>query len=145
MVLVHTNADESTGDQDAIVPGHRSHGLSVSSVARLMQPPRRGTIASSQYKGLVAARVPGKRNQYREYHKDQHYLFEQVAYCREFTVCFDSECAIFSCDDMNMVKVGALAVSRYHQIQRFFPTDDAPNARFSYPWLSHYTLRIHET
>ena len=40
---------------------------------------------------------------------------------------FDNECAIFSCDDMNRIKVGALAVSRYHQIQRFFPVDDAPN------------------
>ena len=28
---------------------------------------------------------------------------------------------------MNKIKVGALAVSRYHQIQRFFPVDDAPN------------------
>ena len=40
---------------------------------------------------------------------------------------FSSECAIFSCDDMNKVKVGALAVSRYHQIERFYPTEDAPN------------------
>ena len=111
----------------ATVTGLRSHRRSVSSVARLMQPPQCGTIASSRYKGLVAARVPGKRNQFREDHKDQHYLFAQVAYRREFTVCFDSECAIFSCDDMNKVKVGALAVSRYHQLQRFFPTDDAPN------------------
>ena len=28
---------------------------------------------------------------------------------------------------MNKVKVGALAVSRYHQIERFFPVDDSPN------------------
>ena len=42
----------------ATVPGLRSHGLSVSSVARLMQPLRRGTIASSRYKALVTARVP---------------------------------------------------------------------------------------
>ena len=40
---------------------------------------------------------------------------------------FSSECAVFSCDDMNKIKVGALAVSRYHQIQRFFSTDDVPN------------------
>ena len=40
---------------------------------------------------------------------------------------FDNECAIFSCDDMNRIKVGALAVSRHRQIQRFFPVDDAPN------------------
>ena len=109
------------------VPGLRGRGISTSSVARLIQPPRRGTIASSRYKGLVAARVPGKRNQYREFHKDQHYLFSQVAYRREFSVMFENECAVFSGDDMNKVKVGALAVSRYHQIQLFFPVEDAPN------------------
>ena len=40
---------------------------------------------------------------------------------------FSSECAIFSCNDMNKIKVGALALSRYHQIERFYPTEDAPN------------------
>ena len=40
---------------------------------------------------------------------------------------FSEECAIFSADDMNKIKVGALAVSRYHQIQRYFSTEDAPN------------------
>ena len=72
-------------------------------------------------------RVPGKRNAYREDHPDQHYLFARVAYRREFSEMFSSECAIFSCDDMNKVKVGALAVSRYHQIDHFYPTEDAPN------------------
>eukprot|EP00731_Ephydatia_muelleri_P006878 Em0003g1126a len=91
------------------------------------KPPRHGTRASLRYKGQVAARVPGKRNQYREFHTDQHYLFAQVAYRREFSVMFENECALFSCDDMNKIKVGALAVSRYHQIQRFFPVDDVPN------------------
>ena len=43
---------------------------------------------------------------------------------------FSSECAIFSCDDMNKIKVGALAVSRYHQIERLYPTDDAPNVPY---------------
>ena len=37
---------------------------------------------------------------------------------------FSEECAIFSCDDMNKLKVGA---SRYHQIEHFYPTDDVPN------------------
>ena len=40
---------------------------------------------------------------------------------------FSKECAILSADDMNKIKVGAIAVSRYHQIQRFFHTDDSPN------------------
>ena len=109
------------------VPGLREHGISSSAVSRLLEPPHRGTIASTRYKGLVSARVPGKRNQYREFHQDQHYLFAQVAYRREMTEMFSKECAILSADDMNKIKVGALAVSRYHQIQRVFLTDESPN------------------
>ena len=40
---------------------------------------------------------------------------------------FPDEYAVFSCDDMNKIKAGPLAVSRYHQIEKFFPTDDTPN------------------
>ena len=111
----------------ASVPDLKSHGISLSTVARLFEPPHKGNIASRRYKGLVAAKVPGKRNQYREDHEDQHYLFAQVAYRREFSAMFDKECAIFSADDVNKIKVGALAVSRYHQINRYFPMDDSPN------------------
>ena len=31
-----------------------------------------------------------------------------------------------SCDDMNKISVGTLAVSRYYQINHFFPARDAP-------------------
>lgn len=89
-----------------------------------MAPPRRGTTAATRYKTLVSARVPAKCNQYRENHEDQHYLFARVAYRREFTMKFREEA---SCDDMNKVKVGPLAVSRYHQIYRYFHQDDQPN------------------
>ena len=111
----------------ANVPNLKCHGISLTSVAHLMESPRRGTVASTRYKALIAARVPEKRNQYREDHQDQHYLFTRVAYMREFSAMFSEECAIFSADDMNKIKVGALAVSRYHQIQRYFPTEDTPN------------------
>ena len=93
----------------ASIPNQKSHGISLNS------------------KGFIAARVPGKRNQYREDHQDQHYLFAQVAYRRKISSMFDKECAIFSADDMNKIKVGALAVSRYHQIDRYFPIEDSPN------------------
>lgn len=91
-----------------------------------MSPPRKGTITAARYNCLVSARVPQKCNNYREYHEDQHYLFARVAYRREFTTMFHKEAAIFSCDDMNKVKVGPLAVSRYHQIHRYFQDDDKP-------------------
>ena len=109
------------------VPGLKEHGISVNTIARLMNPPRRKTIAAERYKGLIAARVPGKKNCYREDSPDQHYLFARVAYRRELAARFPDEFAMFSCDDMNKIKVGPLAVSRYHQVERFFPTEDTPN------------------
>ena len=37
---------------------------------------------------------------------------------------FSDECVVFSCNNMNEIKVGSLAVSRYHQIMplMMFPT-----------------------
>ena len=37
---------------------------------------------------------------------------------------FLEECAVFSCDNMNKIKVGSLAVSRYHQIERLYDSSD---------------------
>jgi len=39
-----------------------------------------------------------------------------VAYRKELAAMFPDEFAMFSCDDMNKIKVGPLAVSRYHQV-----------------------------
>ena len=49
---------------------------------------------------------------------------------------FPDEFAVFSCDDMNKIKVGPLAVSTNYQIERFFPTEDTlnyPNHDFPVP------------
>ena len=77
----------------------KDHGISKASVACLMKPPRHGTIASKRYKRLIAAKVPGKHNEYREDDIDQHYLFAQVAYRKEFSMMFEKECPLFSCDN----------------------------------------------
>ena len=55
------------------------------------------------HKGLVDARVPGKRNQYREGSKNQHFLFARVAYREEFVSQFRE---MNSCDDMNKIRMG---------------------------------------
>ena len=39
---------------------------------------------------------------------------------------FADECVSVSCDTMNKIKVGTLAVSRYHQIKKIFMKDDNP-------------------
>jgi hypothetical protein len=60
-------------------------------------------------------------------HPDAHYLFARMAYRLEMASMFPNETAVLSCDDMNKVKVGASAVSRYHQLSRYFEVGDSPN------------------
>jgi len=77
--------------------------------------------AVAQYKGLIPACIPGKKN-----NSPEHcYLFAIVAYCRELAAGFLKN--VFRCDDMNKIKVGPQVVSKYHQIERYFPTVDTPN------------------
>lgn len=91
-----------------------------------MAAPRKKPANSKRYVGVVDARVPRKRNDDRHYHLDSHFCNAQVAYVREFCAQHDDEC-VLSYDNKNKVNVGTLAVSRYHQISRFFPTSDMPN------------------
>lgn len=111
------------------VPGLKnSGGIHRDTIHRLTVAPRKNTIRSHRFKGLIDARVPGKKNQYREDSANQHFLFARVAYREEFVTKFQKEAQFYSCDDMNKLRMGpATAVSRYHQIFRFFMTNDAPN------------------
>lgn len=109
------------------VEGLAEHGISRDTIHLMMAPPRKGTKREGRYKGLVDARVPAKKNQYREDHPNTHFLFSRVAYRREMGVVFSDEIETFSVDDMNKIKVGPNAVGRYHQISNFFLRDDSPN------------------
>ena len=103
--------------------------ISTDTIHRLMVAPKKSTIAAARYRGLVQARVPKTgRNDYRENHENQHFLFARVAYREEFCSKHSDECTFFSCDDMAKIRMGpAPAVSRYHQERRFFAKGDEPN------------------
>ena len=85
-----------------------------------MQAPRRKTLAAPYYKGVIDARVPHKANNLRKDHDAAHFCAAQVALNMELVEHFPSGCAAISCDNMNKVHIGTLAVSRYHQLRRFF-------------------------
>ena len=51
-------------------PSLKAHGISISTVTCLMEPPRPGIVSARRYKGLIKACVPGKQNSYREDHPD---------------------------------------------------------------------------
>ena len=110
------------------VPGLKEHGLSRKTVHHLMMPPRAGTNAAKNYKGLIQARIPKKaNNQIAFEHKDLHFCRSQAAMFSEAGEYFHDEVIRISADDKNKVNVGTLAVSRYHQISRFFMTNDSPD------------------
>ena len=85
-------------------------------------------ISSLTYKSLLKARVPKKDNSgtFNE-HPDRHFCASQVKGAVEFGVKFQYETLLVSSDNMNKVNVGVLAVSRYHQLQHFFPDHDFPS------------------
>lgn len=109
------------------VPGLREHGISLTTIRRLFQAPNKGNRASQRYQGLVDARVGTKSNRYREFHPDSHYLFSRNKHRREFCTLFKADSCIVSMDDMAKIKVGAPAVSRYHQLRRICPNLNMPN------------------
>ena len=109
------------------VPGLKQHGICLSRVGRLFQVPNRENIASQKYKALIDARIGVKKNNYREYNQDSHHPFKRNKQRREFCTLLGSGPCILSMDDMTKIKVGAPAVSRYHQVRRLFASTGMPN------------------
>lgn len=108
-------------------PKLKEHKISHTTIRRMFQAPDKSNKASSRYMGYVNAKVGSKMNSYREPNIDAHYLFARNKMRLEFASLFSNEIAMLSVDDMSKIKVGAPAVSRYHQIKHFFPINDAPN------------------
>ena len=111
------------------IPGLKEQGgISLDTIHHLMVPPRKNSTRARRYKKLIDAKVPKKRNDYREENANQHFLFARVRYREEFAVKFQNEAAFYSSDDMNKIRMGpSTAVSRYHQQFRFFLRTDSPN------------------
>lgn len=102
--------------------------ISKASVHRLMVAPNKHRRAARLYKGLVNAKIPRKENTASATeHVDLHFTMAQVNYANELFELFPDECVRISVDDKNKINVGTLAVSRFFQINRFFPAKDQPN------------------
>ncbi|KAJ8029124.1 hypothetical protein HOLleu_28451 [Holothuria leucospilota] len=99
----------------------------TSTLLRLTVPPNRRQSSAKRYSRSVEAKVPAKKNCVRKQNTDSHYLASRVKYRVEFAMQNEQFFSVMSCDTMNKINVGTLAVSRYHQHQRLFPLDDGPN------------------
>ncbi|XP_070555394.1 uncharacterized protein [Ptychodera flava] len=108
-------------------PAFRKNSVSISTIGRWMVAPHKGVNAASLYTGAIDARIPTATNNRRKEDVNAHYYFCQVKYIMEFCSKFKDSTTVISCDNMNKVKVGVPAVSRYHQQGRFYPNNDAPD------------------
>ena len=98
-------------------------------IHHLFVAPRKGTINAANYKGVVQARVAGKKKTLRKFkgHPDAHHAASLVRFVMEFGALFVDFVDVISIDDKAKIKVGTAAVSRYHQMCMFFLEIDMPN------------------
>ena len=85
-----------------------------------MNPPNKNFIASKNYKGLVNACVPPKRNtKEKQIHKDFHYTIAQVNIVNQMTQMYRENTLSMSVDNKNKVEVGIPATSQQTNICSF--------------------------
>ena len=108
------------------IPGLKEHGISKQTVRWIFKPVRKDNHAAVHYKGIINAKISKKDNTGREYKGDSHFILSRVKLQREFAEYFKEETAIVSTDNMNKIRYGAPAVSRYHQIRKIYMENDAP-------------------
>ena len=105
--------------------------MSQSTIRRLIGTPDKGNSANFRYNGYIHAKVGTKSNSYREPHIDAHCLFARNKLRRELGSLFSTDISILS-----YKKVGAPAVSSYHQIKDIYPGSEGPIQKkrdFPYP------------
>ena len=102
--------------------------ISKSTIHRLLVAPNAHRRSARLYRGIVNLRIPSKKNTATACDAaDLHYTMAQVGYANELFELFHDEAVRISADDKNKINVGTLAVSRYFQIRKYFPSDDTPN------------------
>jgi hypothetical protein len=109
------------------MPELKAFGMDLRTVGHLMVPPRENTAASKKYHRVIPARIGRKRNDIRKKNNDAHYTMAQVKLIREFGSLFAEEVLTTSMDTMNTIHMGCTAVSRYHQLHKYFLEDDMPD------------------
>jgi len=102
--------------------------ISRKAVHYLLKPPKKNTIASKRYKGLINARIPPKRNNNeKKTHEDFHFTCSQVNLVNEMAYFCKENTLSLSVDNKNKVEVGIPATSRRSQIRTFYLSEDSPN------------------
>jgi hypothetical protein len=95
--------------------------ISRSTINRLFVPSRKGTINAARYRSLVNDRVAVKRNYLQKGRVDAHADAAMVRSSMEVAAHFPDLIDEISADDKAKVKVGILAVCKYHQLHKLCP------------------------
>ena len=101
--------------------------ISRSKIHTLLKPKRENTRQASLHKDCLDVRVGSKNCDVSNENPNAHEYFAATRNIREMCAMYSDECTIFSCDSKAKVHIGGQAVSRYHQLRTFFPTDDQPH------------------
>ena len=102
--------------------------VSKHTIARLLHPPQKNTVAGRRYKMFVAARVPPKRNEsVRVTHDDFHFTAAQVSLVNQLGQLCAANTLLLSVDNKNKVDVGTPATSRRANIRTFHIIGQGPN------------------
>ncbi|XP_057306068.1 uncharacterized protein LOC130644463 [Hydractinia symbiolongicarpus] len=115
---------------DIVMHVKKTLGITVSrhTIHRLMLPPRKKNTASKNYKCLIDARVPPKRNtKEKKTHDDFHFTCGQVRIVNEMGYLCKENTLMLSVDNKNKVDVGIPANSRRTKIRTFHLVNEAPN------------------
>ena len=94
-------------------------------VHHLFLPPLKGSRAGAKYYGVINARRATRSNNFRPVSEGTHFGRAEQNLITEFIQSFSQ--LNVSGDDMNIIQVGRPAVSRYHQINKFYPEGEGPS------------------
>ena len=92
-----------------------------------MKPANESARDAARHKDYLDARVGVKSCDISKDNVNAHEYFATVPVICEMCAEYPDEAVIFSCDSKAKVHIGGQAVSRYHQICTFFPSDDNPH------------------
>ena len=94
--------------------------ISKSKIYYLLKPARSNTAEAARHKDALDIRVGVKACDLSKDNPNAHEYFASVQCIHQMRADFPAECSIFSCDSKAKVNIGGQAVSRYHQLRRFF-------------------------
>jgi hypothetical protein len=102
--------------------------ISEDTARRLGLPPVANRTNAFRYKGHVAFKMGSKRNDRRDDKSgNAQFASSDVRVTSEMFAMHADDTVMLCTDTMNKLKVGAMAVSRFHQIQHFFLQGQNPN------------------